>query len=138
MEESLKKDILKYKRNGKEEFITIQKSNKSKNITLIFSSYCNKYNGNIRVILNDLEIKNFITLLEEYNELPIKKEEKAYFEEISTYSKGIERSLSLAGKIGELSLYLDCYTDKENDDNWISLTPKRLNTLINLLYGYSV
>lgn len=85
----------------KKNSLQYKKINKSKNIILIFSSYCNKYNYNIRVILNDLEIKNFITLLEKYNKLPIKKEKKAYFEEISTCSKGIERSLSLAGKIGE-------------------------------------
>ena len=105
---------------------------------LIFSSFTNEINDKIKVILNNNEIKELIDILSKINTKAVKKEEKAYTDEISTYKNEVERSLWMTGRKGLLTLSLDCYTDKPFDDNWIILTPAKLNTFIGNLYGYIV
>lgn len=118
------------------ENIIITKENND--VKLVFPFFNEKFNKRIRVCFNQDEIRDLIRELEGYvgSGDEIRKEDEAYTEEISNYRGEVERTLSLCGKKGSLEIYLNCYTDKPYDDNWIELTPTRLRKLIGLLYGY--
>lgn len=100
----------------------------------------NKFNTSI--IFNLEQAQKLVNNLIEYLHLwkqEVVAERKAYSEEISTYKNGVERSLYLietSYKYGILKLGLDCYTDKEYDNNWIELTPKKACYLVSLLLGH--
>ena len=110
---------------------------KGKNVVMKFISYKEDFNRRISVGLYDKkEVLELIKALETYASKPINKEDKAYTEEFSTYRNEVERTLSLTTAFGNSKLSLDCYTDKEYDDNWIELTPAKLSNFIGHLYGY--
>lgn len=106
-------------------------------IKIVYEDFKNETNeSRIVISLENNDIKELIKILENYCTQPIKKEDKAYTEEVNTYKDEVERTLFLTGSKGFLKLWLDCYTDKPYDDNWIVLTQKKLACLIGLLYGY--
>ena len=93
--------------------------------------------NDIRVIFETKEdVLTFINNLEQYPDGKIIKEGKAYTEDISTFKNDVERVLYITDFNKKLKIRLDVYTDKEFDDNWIILTPKKISYLIGLLYGY--
>ncbi|QUH22176.1 hypothetical protein [Alkaliphilus sp. B6464] len=108
----------------------------NKNLKIIFSSFTDEINTHVKVRLNNQDIQELIETLEPFNTKDVKKEGKAYCEDMSTFKDGVERTLTLSGRKGDLSLRLDAYTPEEYDDNWIVLTPSKLSKLIGLLYGY--
>lgn len=99
-------------------------------------TFCEDFNKGIMIPCNNDDIRKLIDTLEEFVEGDVKKEVKAYNEEINTFKQGIERTLYLSGTKGDLRLYLDCYTDVPYDDNWVDLTNTRLRNFVGLLYGY--
>lgn len=105
------------------------------NLKLIFPSN-GPFNDSIRLEFGREEIAGLISRLERHCARAIKKETKAYTEEISIYKNDVERSLFLSGDKGNLRLSLICYTDKPQDDNWINLSPAKLAYFVGLLYGY--
>lgn len=108
---------------------------KKNRIRITFVDFKENFNRIIRIPLGEKkDILELIQALEEFNTVEIKKEDKAYTEEINTYRKEVERSILLIRN----SILLFCYTDVEYDDNWIELTPKKYAYLIGLLYGYLV
>lgn len=91
---------------------------KGKNVVMKFISHKEGFNRRISVGLYDKkEVLELIKALETYATKPINKEDKAYTEEFSTYRNEVERTLSLTTAFGDSKLSLDCYTDKEYDDN---------------------
>lgn len=97
-------------------------------------------NPRVRLAIEAEELPLLIQALEAGCSQPIKKEEKAYCEEISTYRNEVERSLSISRNFSlenAVDLVLTVYTGDDYDDNWMLLTPKKLAYLIGLLYGYS-
>lgn len=104
-------------------------------IKLTFKDFNNNFNNAIRIKCEREEILNLINILTPYS-TKIKKEDRAYTEEISTYKNEVERTLSLSGKKENLFLNLICYTNIPYDDNWIILTISKINYLLGLLYGY--
>ena len=115
--------------------LRIERVDKNK-VKIKFNYFDENFNDNIRLNCDKDDILNLIDVLEQFVDCDIKKEERAYHEEISTFKDGVERTLLLSGTEGNLSIFLDCYTDIPYDDNWIVLTQSKLIKLIGLMYGY--
>lgn len=115
----------------------IELERRGKNMRIKFASFNEKMNYKIRVSVNGRnELIALIQTLEKFATKPIKKEEKAYSEDFSTYRNEVERTLSIWGSSGDCYITLNCYTDVEYDDNWIELPPAKLSSFIGHLYGY--
>ena len=110
-----------------------------KETRLFFLDATEPQNNRVRLVIEAEELPLFIQTLEAGCTQSIKKEDKAYCEEISTYRNEVERALSIGRpfkKERAVELILTVYTDQDYDDNWMLLTPKKLAYLIGLLYGY--
>lgn len=113
--------------------------NNKMNTKLVFIDFKERFNNRIKLKLTEKDIKKLIDILELVcnKKIESKRNNKRYTEEISTYRKEVERTLLITNSIdNNLVLYLDAYTDKEFDDNYIELTDNKVAKLINILYGY--
>lgn len=83
------------------------------------------------------EIKELYEYLKNITKEPIINNDKRYWDDIATYSKKVERrlSVSMGNPFGNLNIRLIAYTDKD-DDNWIELTPKRISKLAGMIFPY--
>ncbi|GEM_PF-6096083 len=122
--------------------MSIELQTKGKSVIMRFTSDSDK-RGYYRAILDDNEALYILNKIEKHlngiNKIEkVIPEDKAYNEEISTYSKDVERSLFIGKDMnGNMKLSLICYTDK-NDDNWIELSVKRAAKLASLMHGYII
>ncbi|GAB6440509.1 hypothetical protein bcgnr5369_02360 [Bacillus cereus] len=133
------KTIAGMDRENKESFLVISNRKDNKAVLLTFKDFKEKKNNRMFLSLSQNSTCEVIRELESYMQLwgkTIEKEQQAYWEEISVFSKGIERTMGLRPKEEGIELDLICYTDKIYDDNWIGLTPTKAATLLSLLYGY--
>lgn len=108
---------------------------KGKNVRISFIDFKEEFNHNVKLELTRGDVERLIGELEILCTVKVKKEDKAYTEDINTYKNEVERTISISRR-GFCLMHLDVYTDVPNDDNWIDLTPKRLSYLVGILYGY--
>ncbi|MCU7666747.1 hypothetical protein [Bacillus thuringiensis] len=126
-------------RENKESLLVISNRKDNKAVILTFRDFKEKKNNRMFLTLSQNSTCEVIRELESYIQLwgrTLEKDEKAYWEEISVFSKGVERTIGIRPKEEGIELDLVCYTDKIYDDNWIGLTPTKAVRLLNLLYGY--
>lgn len=133
------KEIKGVNRENKEISLIISNRKDNKAIKLTFNDYNEEFNNRVLIQLNSEQTYELIKALEPYlqhwNKKP-KMQDKAYWEEINTFLKDVERTISLSSCHIGIELTLDCYTDKPYDDNWIELTPSKTAYFVGLLYGY--